>query len=256
MQANTAKAKLRSGSCVYGTSLEDCLSPEMPYLLKAAGLDLFFVDTEHSPAAHSDIEHLARTGRTAGVTPLVRVTDNVPHLITRALDVGAMGIVVPRVGSAQEACNAVASMKYIPEGRRGFGMRSVITDFQWTNAVDEMASANRETMAVLQIESVAGLESVEQIAAVPNVDVLFVGPYDLTISMGIAEQFESAAFWSSIDRVIAACRASGIAAGIQSSRMDILKEAKQRGMRFLLYASDIAVLLRGFRAGISELSAS
>lgn len=253
MQKNDVKQRLKEGKCVYGTSLEIALDPEMALLLKAAGLDCFFVDTEHCPADYHEIQALCRTARGAGLIPLVRVTQNEAALITRAMDVGAMGIIVPRVHSAEEAGAAIRSMKYIPEGIRGFGMRSVVHDFHFTNAPDEMASANRETLAILQLESRQALDSVEKIAATPDLDVLFIGPYDLTISMGIAEQFQSGAFWSAVDRVVAACNRSGVAAGIQSPDAALLREARRRGVRFVLYASDVSVLLEGFQHGIAEL---
>lgn len=255
MQENTAKRKLATGEAIYGTSLEIALDPEMPILLSAAGLDFFFVDTEHSPANYYQIRALCRSARYAQISALVRVTQNEPHLITRALDSGAMGIIVPRVHSAAEAKRAVEVMKYPPEGSRGFGIHSIIHDFRFTNAEEEMASADQETMTILQIESTEGLAAVNEIAQTSAVDALFVGPYDLTISMGIAEQFQSERFWDAIDRVIRACDAAGIAAGIQSSRLDLLCEAKRRGMRFLLYASDSSVMLEGFRQGLARFRA-
>jgi 2-keto-3-deoxy-L-rhamnonate aldolase RhmA len=256
MQKNMVKEKLRAGNAVYGTSLEIALDPEMALLLAAAGLDFFFIDTEHCPADYHEIQALCRTARGAGLVPMVRVTQNEPHLITRTLDVGAMGIIVPRVHSAQEARDSIECIKYLPEGRRGFGMRGIIHDFQFTNPADEMASANRETMAVLQIESQEGLCRVEEIAATRHVDALFIGPYDLTISMGIAEQFDSPVFWGAVDRVIAGCENAGIASGIQSPRLDLLHEARRRGVRFLMYSSDVAVLLDGFKRGIAELKSA
>lgn len=252
MQENTAKKKLAEGETIYGTSLEIALDSEMPLLLSAAGLDFFFIDTEHSPADYHQIRALCRSARYANIPALVRVTQNEPHLITRALDSGAMGIIVPRVHSASEAQKAADVMKYPPDGGRGFGMHSIIHDFRFTNAEQEMNSANHETMTVLQIESAQGLAVVNEIAKTTSVDALFVGPYDLTISMGIAEQFHCERFWEAIDRVIHACNAAGIAAGIQSSRFDLLREAKERGMRFLLYASDSSVLLDGYRGGLAR----
>lgn len=255
MQKNTAKEKLARGEAIYGTSLELVLDPEMPLLLSAAGLDFFFIDTEHCPADYHQIRSLCRSARYANVPALVRVTQNEPYLITRALDSGAMGIIVPRVHSSAEAKLAAKMMKYVPEGVRGFGMHSIIHDFRFTNAEEEMKSANEETMTVLQIESAAGLAAVNDIAQTPAVDALFIGPYDLSISMGIPEQFQSADFWNAIDQVIAACRTAGVAAGIQSPRLDLLCEAKRRGMTFLLYASDSSVLLSGYREGLSRFRA-
>ena len=252
MQENAAKKKLARGDAIYGTSLEIALDPEMPLLLSAAGLDFFFIDTEHSPADYHQIRALCRSAKYANIAALVRVTQNEPHLITRALDSGAMGIIVPRVHSAADAQTAVEKMKYPPTGNRGFGMHSIIHDFRFTNAEQEMSSANHETMTVLQIESAKGLAAVNEIAKTSSVDALFVGPYDLTISMGIAEQFECQQFWEAIDRVIHACNAAGIAAGIQSPRLDLLCEAKKRGMKLLLYASDSSALLDGYRNGLAR----
>jgi 4-hydroxy-2-oxoheptanedioate aldolase len=255
MQKNTAKEKLARGEAIYGTSLEIALDPEMPLLLSAAGLDFFFIDTEHSPADYHEIRALCRSAKYCNIAALVRVTQNEPHLITRALDSGAAGIIVPRVHSSCEAKKATEIMKYPPHGNRGFGMLSIIHDFRFTDPQQEMESANQETITVLQIESAAGLGAVDEIASTAFVDALFVGPYDLTISMGIAEQFQSQQFWEAIDRVIHACNDAGIAAGIQSPRLDLLCEAKRRGMRFLLYASDSSVLLDGYRDGLARFRA-
>jgi 2-keto-3-deoxy-L-rhamnonate aldolase RhmA len=253
MQKNKVKQRLQAGELVYGTSLTECFAAEFAVLLKAAGMDFFFVDTEHSPADYHQIQAICRAARAADILPMVRVTENVPFLITRALDVGAMGLVIPRVHSAQQARAAVEMMKYPPTGRRGFGMRSIITDHRWTNAVDEMRSADQETLAVCQIESKEGLSEVEQIARTPNLDVLFIGPYDLTISMGIAEQFETDTFWNAVDRVIAACNQAGSAAGLQTGDMAQLREARRRGVRFLLYSNDVTVLFEGYRDALANL---
>jgi 2-keto-3-deoxy-L-rhamnonate aldolase RhmA len=209
------------------------------------------VDTEHQAADYQQIRALCRTARSFNITPLVRVTQNEPALITRALDCGAMGIVVPRVHSPEEACRAVEAMLYTPEGNRGFGMHSIMTDFEWKHPNEMMAEANRQTLAVCQVESQQALESVEQIAASPGLDVLFIGPYDLSISMGIAEQFQSGTFWNAVDRVVAACATQGIAAGIQTGDIGLLKEARRRGVRFLLYSGDYAVLYNAYRTNLA-----
>jgi 2-dehydro-3-deoxyglucarate aldolase/4-hydroxy-2-oxoheptanedioate aldolase len=253
MHANRAKEALKHGDCVYGTSLEYCLDPEIPILLAKAGLDLFFIDTEHTTADYGNIRALCRTARDFGITPMVRVTQNEAPLITRALDCGAMGIVVPRVHSPEEARFAVSCMKYPPVGRRGFGMHSIMTDFEWRNPVEMMEEVDRQTLISLQVESREGLDSVEATAAVPGVDVLFVGPYDLTISMGIAEQFSSREFWGAVDRVVSACAANGIAAGIQTGDMNLLLEARRRGVRFLLYGSDYSVMFQAYRRSLEQM---
>ena len=255
MQKNHAKAKLRAGECIYGTSVEYCLDPEISLLLAKAGLDLFFIDTEHQTASYAQIRGICRTARDFEITAMVRVTQNDPALITRALDCGAMGIVVPRVHSAELARAAVQMMRYTPEGDRGFGMHSIMTNFEWGDPLAMMAETNRETLAVLQIESRAGLEAVEAIAATPGLDVLFIGPYDLSISMGIAEQFRSAEFWAAVDRVVAAAKANGVAVALQTGDPWILTEARRRGVRMLLYSGDFAVLFGAYKEKLAMLKA-
>lgn len=253
MRKNLVKEQLRAGQCVYGTSLEDCLDPEMAILLGAAGLDFFFVDTEHCTANYSQIQGLCRAAVSANIIPLVRVTQNEPDLISRALDIGAMGVIVPRVHSPAEAKAALEVMKFPPLGHRGYGLRSIVTDLRPEPATKQLESANEETLTVLMIESREALNSVEQIAMLPSLDVLFVGPYDLTLSLGIVGQFDNPLFSDALKRVIAACNSAGIAAGIQTGSMSLLADARALGARFLMYSSDSAMLLKAYSEAMEEL---
>jgi 4-hydroxy-2-oxoheptanedioate aldolase len=228
----------------------------MAVLLAAVGLDFFFVDTEHCTASPAQIQALCRSGRGAGISPLVRVTQNQPDLISRVLDVGATGVIVPRVHHAQQARAALDVMKFPPLGHRGFGLRGIVSDFQGFPAKQGIESANRETLSVLMIESKDGLENVEEIARTPQLDVLFVGPYDLTLSLGIIEEFENPVFWKALERVIAAAAAAGVAAGLQSGNMDIITQARDMGARFLIYGSDTAILFAGYKDAMARLKNS
>ncbi len=253
MQRNTIKERLKSGEVVYGTSLGGCLEPEISIVLAAAGVEFFFVDTEHSTTTYAQVQGLCRTARGAGVIPLVRVTQNESSLISRALDVGAMGIIVPRVHSAAEARAAMDALKFPPLGHRGYGLGTIVTDLKGKSAQEEVNSANRETLAVMMIESQEGLRGVEEIAAVPEVDVLFVGPYDLSLALGILEQFDNPVFWKALEKVIHAGTKAGIAVGLQSKDMALLTRAREMGARFMVYSSDYSILLSGYKEGISRL---
>ena len=134
-------------------------------------------------------------------------------------------------------------------------MHSIMTNFEWGNPVEMMAEANKEMLAICQVESGEALESIEEIAATPGLDVLFIGPYDLSISMGIAEQFRSAEFWSAVDRVVAAANANGVATALQTGDMWILKEARRRGARLLFYSGDFAVLFNAYKEKLAEIRA-
>ena len=253
MQTNTIKHKLKAGGSVLGTAITDHVSPETVTIFKAAGLDCFFVDTEHSVPSYQDVQTLVRAGRSANVIPLVRVTQSEYFLIARLLDIGAMGIIAPRTGSVAEARSVVDAMKFTPEGNRGYGLRGIINDYQYAGAKAEMESANRETMVVLQVESQECLDNVFEIAAVPGVDALMIGPFDLTISMGIPGEFDNPLYWNAIDRVVEASNRVGIAPGIHMANAGALKKAAERGMRFLVCSSDSNVMLAGFKGIVQEV---
>jgi 2-keto-3-deoxy-L-rhamnonate aldolase RhmA len=253
LQKNTVKERLKRGGVVYGTSLGGSLEPEISIVLAAAGVEFFFIDTEHSTTTYPQIQGLCRTARGAGLIPLVRVTQNEPSLISRALDVGAMGIIVPRVHSAAEARSAMDALKFPPLGHRGYGLGTIVTDLKGNSAQEEVNSANRETMAVMMIESQEGVRAVEEIAAVPEIDVLFIGPYDLSLALGILEQFDSPLFLTALEKVIKAGTNAGIAVGLQSKDMALLTRAREMGARFMIYSSDYSVLLSGYREGIARL---
>jgi 2-keto-3-deoxy-L-rhamnonate aldolase RhmA len=255
MHKNTVKEMLKAGKCVYGTSLEDCLGSEMPVILAKAGLDFFFVDTEHSPASYGEFQALVRSAHCAGTIPLLRVTQNRPELISRALDNGAMGVIVPRVKSLEDAREALDIMKFPPEGHRGFGLRTIVTDVMQGPAAEAIAACNQETLAVLMVETTTALDQIEEIAKLPGLDVLFIGPYDLTLALGIIEQFDNPIFWNAVDRVVAACKAAGIATGLQTGSMPLLREARRRGVRFLMYSSDVGILLTGYKQAMNEAKA-
>ncbi len=253
MQKNTVKEKLKSGDIVYGTSLGGCLEAELPVVLAAAGLEFFFIDTEHSTTSYAQIQALCRTGKGAGLVPLVRVTRNESWMISRALDVGAMGIIVPHIDSAAEAGAAINALKFPPLGKRGFGLGTIVTDLKGLSAQEEVNSANRETMGIMMIESPEGLQAVEEIAAVPGVDALFIGPYDLSLSLGILEQFDNPVYWNALEKIIHAGAKAGVAVGLQSNNMPMLLRARDLGARFIIYSSDFSILLDGYKKGIAEL---
>jgi 2-dehydro-3-deoxyglucarate aldolase/4-hydroxy-2-oxoheptanedioate aldolase len=254
MQKNTIKAKLQQGGTAVGTCLTDYVEPEVVAILKAAGMDFFFIDTEHSPTGYREIQTLVRVARAADVTPLVRVTQSEYFLIARALDVGAMGIVAPRIHSLDQAKAVVSAMKFPPAGGRGYGLRGIITDYEFQGAKTEMDSADRETMVILQMESRECVEAIYDITSVEGVDAIMVGPFDLSVSLGIPGEFESPIFWEAFDRMVDACRKNGVAPGVHMGNAKLLKRAQEHGARFLVFASDVAVMLSGWKAARQEFA--
>ncbi len=194
--------------------------PSVMQLLANAGFDFVIIDGEHGPFGPETVADLARAAVACGVTPIVRVPagDYVP--IAQALDAGAQGVMVPRIVGVDDAADAASIATYPPDGRRGSAMARGHTAFRGGDVAAAMATMNAERIVMIQIETLSSLEVCEQIAALPGVDVLFVGPNDLSIAMGVAGQITHSLVEDAIDRVAAACRAAGIWSAVQMNTVE------------------------------------
>src|ERR1022692_1870123 len=241
------KEKLRAGEPVFGTMLTECLSPELAPLMAVAGLDFFIIDTEHSPAGYLEIEALCRAARGVDLAPLVRITQNEYYLISRALDCGAAGIVAPRINSAEEARRVVAAAKYPPAGKRGFGIRGILTDFQTMTPPQAMARTDEETIVVVQVESGEAIDDLPNTVRVPGIDATMVGPNDLSISLGLAGEFGNPKFREALERIAAACKGSPVAAGIHFGDEKRNLDCRAMGYTFINFSSDMGMLTRSLK---------
>lgn len=256
MHHNRAKAILKEGGTILGTAVTDYVATEVVPTIKAAGLDFFFLDTEHSAASYRDLQNLVRAAKAMDITAIVRVTQTEGHLISRALDCGAMGIVAPRVHSVAQAQKVVANMKFPPVGMRGYGLRSIIHDYDFAGAETEMQSSNDETMVILQMESKECVDAIYDITAIPEVDATMVGPFDLSVSLGIPGDFENPIFWDAFDRMVDACNKNGVAPGVHMGNTSMLRRAQEHGARYLVIGSDLSMMLRGWKEARNDIPAA
>ena len=181
---NALKQKLRSGEPAVGAFL-GFHAPAVVEALGVAGLDFVVLDAEHGPLAVDQCEHLIRAAECAGLTPLVRVHAAARPAIGQYLDVGAVGVQVPMVNDGAGARAGVAAAKYPPVGQRGLGAcRAVNLGTVGRSLAQYAQDANEETLVVVQIETTEAVERAEEIAATPEVDVVFLGPTDLSTSLG------------------------------------------------------------------------
>ncbi len=247
------KQKLMAGEAVFGTMLTECLRPEMVPALAVSGVDFFIVDTEHSPGGLHEIEALARASRQFGIAPLVRITQNEYFLIARSLDCGAAGVVAPRIHSAEAARRVVEAVKYPPQGQRGYGMRGILTDFAGTGTAEGIERGNRETIVVVQVESAEALADLEKIVAVPGIDATMIGPHDLSISLGVPGQFGHEKMKAAFRRVAEVCGRSPVAAGVHLGDAARLIELRADGFRYLVYSSDLALMMKSLKEGMEAL---
>lgn len=234
-------------------------SPPLVELIAGYGMDWLMIDTEHGTASWETVEDMIRAMRGTDVTPLVRVGGNDPVLIKKALDRGAMGVLVPLVNDAEAARAAVAACKYPPDGIRGVaGTRA---NRYGADLPQYFAEWNRNVLVACQIETVQALENLEAIAAVRGIDVLFVGPNDLSAGLNRFRQFDDPEFKRAVKRILEQSQRHGIATGYMTSTADEAVARVKEGFRFVSIGSDArlvagatAATYEKIRAGLSERS--
>jgi 4-hydroxy-2-oxoheptanedioate aldolase len=237
MQPNKVKAALKAGQAVAGPIVNEARSIGTVRIFAREGFDFLFLDMEHAMFGWETMLNLVQASLLCEICPIVRVTDLSYPLVARALDTGAQGIIIPRVDNRAQVEAAVSFAKYPPLGRRGAGGESRI-GYAKLDAAAAVERSNAETMVVVQVESVEGLNNLEGIASVPGVDVVCVGPQDLSISMGIPGQFGHPDFVATLQGLVATCAKYGVASGMVEREAVNLKRWFDLGMRFLVSGGD------------------
>ncbi len=231
-------------------------SPIVAEIMSAAGFDYLVVDAEHSaidvPQAQAMFQAI-KAGNPDCV-PMVRLPGNRYDETKRYLDAGAMGVIAPLINSEAEARELVRSVKYPPIGDRGVGYgRSHGYGF----AFDEyMAAANENTFVCVQIEHIRAVEDLDAILAVDGIDAAFIGPYDLTASMGITAQFDHPDYLKARADILDGCRRHGVRAGVHvvQPRPDEALERIAEGFSMIAYSLDITMLGTACRQGLREIT--
>jgi 2-dehydro-3-deoxyglucarate aldolase len=248
---NPVKQRLAAGEQLFGCWLT-LASPLVAEALAAAGFDFLVVDGEHSPADTMDTVALLQAIAAGGSQPIVRVTDNTTWLAKRALDAGSPTLLIPMVGSADEARRAVAAMRYPQQGNGGArGVAGIVRAARYGLAADYVRTANESACTIVQIESAAAVEAAEEIAAVDGVDALFVGPADLAASLGHLGDSRHPQVQQAIDRVAAAAKRQGKAAGIFAGSAAEARDYAARGFSLVSVAADVVWLLAGARQALA-----
>lgn len=245
------RERVLAGETLFGLFL-DLDSPASAELAGRAGYDWLIVDLEHGAATEATLlAHLYAIG-TTGAAALVRPQSGERLRIGRALDMGAAGIMIPRLDSAAEAREAVSYLRYPPDGVRGVATRTRGAGLG-TRSHAEIRGVNSTILGIVQIESRGGLAEVDAIAGIDGVDVLFVGPADLSHSLGIPGRFDDPAYGAALDAVAAACRAHGKAAGILVYDPSAVPALRARGFTFVGLGADGALVGDGAKRALAAV---
>lgn len=249
------KEKLAQGKVVrvFGTG-QLCQPKIIEILGLMGGWDAVWLDQEHAGLTVEQIEHAARAARACGLDSFVRLTATDYATVMRPLEAGAGGVMAAQVKSAREAANVVHWAKFHPRGQRGVNGTGVDGAYGTLPIADYFPRANADTFVAIQIEHKDAVEEVEKIAAIPDVDVLFVGPADLTQSMGIPGQWDSPQLWHALERVAKAAQQHRIHWAILPPNPASARRCVDLGCRMLSLGLDVWAVEKGMKAFKNEYS--
>ncbi|MBS1853275.1 MAG: aldolase [Acidobacteria bacterium] len=248
------RQKLRDGDLVLGQMVLELFTSGIGPMLAAAEMEFVLYDMEHGRCDMAMLAEMVASCRGSHIVPMCRVPDFNFRPLSRVLDLGVKGVMVPRVETREQAEEIVAQLKYAPVGRRGVAL-GIAHDLYQAGTPEFFAQANDEIIVILLLETAKAFENLDEILSVPGIDVAWMGHYDLTVSMGIPAQFEHPRFLAAMDALVDCCRRHGIAPGFLPATPEAAAHWISQGFRCISLGSDIGVFLnamRGFRKSVMD----
>ena len=256
MKPNRFNEVRAAGNVPVGQMISEFGTRGIARMLDVAGVDFVLIDTEHGQHTTGEVADLVAWFAATPVAPFVRVPQIEYHLIARTMDAGALGVMVPNVKNAAEAKEIVDAVKYAPLGARGVGLGGPLTSYRGApDPAEFLAYSNANTTVICQIESVEGIENLEAIATTPGVDVLWVGQFDLSQSLGIPGQFHDQRFLDALKRVTDGCNAHSVGAGIQPGSLEQAREWMAIGFNVISYGTEVSVYMAAMKQAVQQVRA-
>jgi 4-hydroxy-2-oxoheptanedioate aldolase len=242
IRENQLKRKLKRGEVVLGLFV-NCSYPAFVEICGHAGFDFVIIDLEHGPLHPLVAEDLCRAADAVGIAPVVRVGKNDSLQIQRALDIGSAGVQVPQIETKTDAEACVRGAKYNPLGSRGFSFynRAGVYTAAGAQITDKL---NEESLVVIQVEGIRGVENIAEIVSVPHIDVIFLGPYDLSQSLGIPGQVRDPRVIDLMHQCIDTIRNAGKTVGTFADNPETAKQWIDAGIQYIALGVDVGIFLR------------
>ena len=245
------KEMLKTGKPVIGVTIT-VGNPDVGLALAASGFDFFWFEMEHTPPTLESVHNMILATRGLKTVPLIRVPCNEPCLVKGALDAGSLGVIFPFTNTRALAEQAVRACKYPPLGVRGFGPERAL--LHWNRDSDNYIQfANENILVIVMIEQEEAVRNIEEIASVPGIDVLFVGPYDMSFSFNVGGQPGHPRVEEAILKVLAAAKKNNLVVGYPAASPEEINKRVRQGFRIFLVDSDLDLMQWGARALLSKI---
>ena len=241
MKKNRLKEALKSGKTVFGPFLK-LTDPAVVEIMGFAGFDFVIIDQEHGPISIESAPNMIRAAEAVDVTPVIRVPDNNEPLILRALDIGAQGVEIPQINCKDDALKAVKSVKYSPQGTRGVCRYVRAANYSSMDKFKYFQEANEETMIIAHIEGIEGINNLDEILSVSGLDVIFIGPYDLSQSLDVPGEINNPLVIEKMKEVVLKCKQYKIAVGTFADDIQTVKKWISLGIQYMSFSVDVGIL--------------
>lgn len=249
MKANTLIRRLRNGERVFGT-WSMLPSANVTNAVSQTGLDFVIIDMEHGPMSFETMENMVRAAQGEGCQPIIRICDKAESTILRALEIGSQGIMVPHVSTVAEAESIVRAARYSPLGERGLSPYTRVHNYSHQNLADSLHAANENTFIGILVEGEEGIENLDKIASVDGIDLIYLGIYDLSQSVGLPGQLNHERVIEMQKKCVQIIRNNGKAAGSFARDYDYIQLLFQSGFQFIAYLVDCAVLKTAYQGAV------
>ena len=244
MRENRVKKALRERKVVIGTMVSEVRSPGIAQMLSTAGFDFMIIDSEHSSFSIQTVADLILAAKASDIAPIVRVPSKEGHhLLSRPLDAGAQGLLVPQVETKKEVVEIIKVTKYYPLGQRGMALRRAHSNFVKKDVTEITKSANEKTLIIIQIESKRAIDNLNELLSVEGVDAALIGPNDLSQSLGIPGRTNHPTEIEYISKMVKICEKHNVASGIHLGSVEALKKWIKEGIRLIVVSNDISMIV-------------
>jgi len=253
MKTNPLKHSLQEGKTVYGPfcKIQDATMVEIAAL---SGFDFVIIDMEHGPFSIESTQTLIRAAEAKGITPVVRVTENSESLILRTLDIGARCIQVPQISSKADAEKVVKATKFYPKGERGMCRYVRAADYTAIDSKTHFGTANDSVISIIHIEGLEGLNNLSEILEVEGIDVIFLGPYDLSQSCGVPGEVNHEKVVSKMKDAVKLARAHGKFVGTFTETPEDAKKWRDIGVQYISYSVDVGLVMNAYKNITNKLN--
>lgn len=233
------KDKLNSGKAVFGPFMKTC-DPAFVEAAGWAGMDFAILDMEHGPISIQSMQNNIRGAQVAGILPVIRVPAVTEEAIGKALDIGAAAVEIPQITNAAQAREAVKIAKFHPMGERGMCRFVRAAQYSTTPREDYFANAN-ETLIIAQLEGTEAIANMDEIFDVEGIDIAFIGPYDLSQSLGLPGQTTHPKVIEAMKKIIAAAKEKGVVVGTFTDTDETMKMWIDAGVQYISYSVDVGI---------------